>query len=197
MAKAQKPVQKTVYQLKVILAGNSPMIWRRIQVPGKTRLPALHLILQAAMGWYNCHLHSFSIQGVDYSEPDPGLDDLDYEDETKVRLNQIASRAGIRFGYMYDFGDGWEHDILVEEILTPQRGVKYPICLAGKRACPPEDVGGVWGYEEFLEAIKNPKHEEHEDYLEWVGGEFDPDEFDVEQTNGVMQDYRMLDLRNL
>ena len=196
MAKAQKPALNTVYQLKVTLADFRPTIWRRIQVSGETRLSDLHLMLQAIMGWYNCHLHKFTIDGVDYAESDPDWNDLDYEDETKMRLSQVVSRAGARFSYMYDFGDGWEHDIVVEEILPPQHGVKYPICLDGQRACPPEDVGGVWGYEEFLEAIKNPKHEDHDSYLEWVGGEFDPDEFDVEQVNGALQDYRQLDLRN-
>ena len=196
MAKQKTQTGPSVYQLEVTLAGIRPPIWRRIQVPGNTNLPELHLMIQAAMGWYNCHLHKFTIGGVEHSEPDPDWDDLDYEDETRARLDQAVSRAGISFSYRYDFGDGWLHDILVEEILEPSKGVEYPICLAGQRACPPEDVGGVWGYHDFLEAIANPKHEEHESYLEWAGGEFDPEAFDVDETNGMLGDYTHMDSRN-
>ena len=185
----------SVYQLKVVLAETHPPIWRRIQVPGQTRLPDLHLMLQAAMGWYNCHLHKFMIGGAEYSEPDPDWDDLDDEDERRVRLDQVVHRAGARFGYMYDFGDGWEHDIVVEQISPPETGVKYPVCLTGERACPPEDCGGPWGYGEFLEIIKNPKHEDHKSYLEWVGGEFDPDAFDLKDANAALMDYKLLDNR--
>lgn len=193
MAKRKTRTGPSIYQLKITLAEIRPPVWRRIQVPGNTKLPDLHLMIQAAMGWYNCHLHKFTIGGVEYSDPDPDWDDLDYEDETRARLDQAVSRAGISFSYLYDFGDGWEHDILVEEILEPSKGVEYPICLAGERACPPEDVGGVWGYHDFLEAIADPKHEEHESYLEWGGGEFDLAAFDVEETNAVLEDYKQFD----
>ena len=165
MAK-KSPGCQSVYQLKVTLVEIRPPIWRRIQVPGNTTLPNLHLMLQSVMGWYNCHLHKFTIDGIDYSTSDPDWDDLDYQDERRVHLDKVVSRAGTAFSYMYDFGDGWEHDVLVEEILPAQPGVEYPLCLAGERRGPPEDVGGIWGYDEFLKAIRNPKHEDHESYLD-------------------------------
>jgi hypothetical protein len=104
-------------------------------------------------------------------------------DERLVLLSEIATTAIRKFVYEYDFGDSWEHEILVEKILPAEAETAYPLCLRGKRACPPEDVGGVWGYEEFLEAIGDPTQEEHESYLEWVGGDFDPEAFDLEETN--------------
>ena len=98
-------------------------------------------------------------------------------------MNQVIYQEGQRLSYEYDFGDSWDHTLLVEKILPPQEGVRYPLCLKGKRACPPEDVGGVWGYENFLEVSRNPDHDEHEEYLTWVGGEFDPEAFDLEEVN--------------
>lgn len=174
--------QDAIYQIKVTLQNSKPPIWRRLLVPGDTTLADLHDIIQVAMGWEDYHLHQFIIQGEYYGEPSP--DDLfDVHDERKVTLRQIAPHEGFRFRYEYDFGDGWLHQILVEKILPPEPGQFYPVCIAGKQACPPEDVGGIWGYYEFLEAIQDPDHPEHEDYLEWIGGEFDPEAFDLEAVN--------------
>lgn len=195
MARAKQPATKTVYQLKITLVDIEPSIWRRLQVPGNTRLPDLHLMLQAAMGWYNCHLHSFTIDDMDYGAADDDFDDS-LIDHKRVRLDQVVQRAKARFTYLYDFGDGWEHEIVVEKSLPPESGVNYPVCRAGEQHCPPEDCGGAYGYEEFLEAIRNPRHEEHENMLEWIGGSFDPDSFDVDAINGSLQDYKMLDPRN-
>lgn len=194
MARTKRTTMSSVYQLKVTLRGTKPPVWRRIQVPGQTKLPELHLMIQAAMGWYNCHLHSFTIDGVNYTMPNPEWDDdLDSEDETRGRVDRVVARVGVRFSYLYDFGDGWEHQVVVEKILAPAPDVDYPCCLAGKRRCPPEDVGGVSGYEYFLEAIRDPEHKEHAQYVEWISGEFDPEEFDLDTVNGVLADYKGVD----
>jgi hypothetical protein len=174
-----------IYQIKVTLRGSKPPIWRRIEVRGDTRLDKLHLILQEVMDWANYHLHQFIVAGNYYGEPHPDYDNWGGEmlDEKKVRLHQIVPGEKFKFIYEYDFGDSWEHELLVEKILPPEKGVHYPRCLKGKRACPPEDVGGIWGYYGFLEAIADPDHPEHEDMLEWVGGEFDPEAFDLDEIN--------------
>ncbi len=177
-----------IYQLKVTLRNSKPPIWRRIEVPGNTGLDKLHHILQATMGWWDAHLHQYIVGQTYYGQPDPEYGyDLEMEDERKVKLNQIAPSEKSRFIYEYDFGDGWEHLIVVEKILPPEKGVRYPRCIKGKRACPPEDVGGMWGYESFLEAIKDPKHTEHEDMLDWWGDDFDPEAFDLEEINDALQ----------
>lgn len=177
-----------IYQIKVTLDNTHPPVWRRIQAPGNTTLLKLHDILQIVMGWDDYHLHMFTIEGTIYGNPaDDGYGDLGTVDEARVRLNQVISREGQRFSYEYDFGDSWNHTLLVEKILPSQEGARYPICLKGKRACPPEDVGGVWGYENFLEAIRNPDHDEHEEYLNWIGGEFDPEAFDLEEVNAQLR----------
>lgn len=182
----------SVYQLKITLKDFKPAIWRRVLVPGHYPLSRLHRVVQYAMGWTDSHLHCFRIGQDNYSLPMPGSDweDSDDLDSRKVRLDQIAPRDKVKFIYEYDFGDGWEHDILVEKILPPDTELKHPVCLKGRGACPPEDVGGVWGYANFLEAILDPAHEEHDSYLEWVGGEFDPDAFDLEFTNRILRDIR-------
>jgi hypothetical protein len=177
--------QVKIYQIKVTLAGSKPPIWRRILVPGDVNLQKLHDIIQVVMGWTNSHLHQFIVGQTTYGEPHP---DYGHEmrDERRVKLSQIA-RAEAKFRYEYDFGDSWLHDLLVEKILPPEPGQRYPVCVKGKRACPPEDVGGVWGYEVFLEAIRNPDHPEHEMYLGWIGGGFDPEAFDLEGTNEILR----------
>lgn len=177
-----------IYQMKVTLKYSKPPIWRRIQVAGDTRLDKLHLILQAVMGWENYHLHQFIVGGTYYGKPHPDYDAFfEMKDEKEVRLNQIAPREKFKFIYEYDFGDSWEHELLVEKILPPEPDVHYSRCIKGKRACPPEDVGGVWGYDSFLEAIQNPDDSEHEDMLEWIGGEFDPEAFDLDEINEALR----------
>jgi hypothetical protein len=179
---ARKPTQ--IYQIKVTLNDTHAPIWRRILVPGNTTLLKLHDILQIVMGWADYHLHMYTIEGLVYGDPeDDEYGDLGTIDEANIRLSQVIYGEGQRFTYEYDFGDSWDHTLLVEKILPPEEGVRYPLCLKGKRACPPEDVGGVWGYEDFLEAIRDPNHPEHDQYLEWAGWEFDPEEFDLEEIN--------------
>jgi pRiA4b ORF-3-like protein len=177
-----------LYQLKVTLNGTRPPVWRRILVPGDTTLRQLHDILQIVMGWTDSHLHQFISNGAYYgaTEYDEG-GELEMLPEQRYRLSQIAPEPGARFVYAYDFGDGWDHAVVVEKIVSPEPGARYPRCVAGKRACPPEDVGGVWGYEAFLKAIRNRRHPEHHEYLEWVGGQFDPEAFDLEQVNAQLR----------
>jgi len=177
-----------IYQLKITLRDSRPPIWRRVLVPADFTLAKLHWVIQHAMGWTNSHLHHFRVGETYYSLPAPytDWDELNEKDSRKVRLDQIAPRVKAKFVYEYDFGDSWEHEIVVEKIL-PEPGVKYPTCLKGKGACPPEDVGGVWGYAGFLEAIHDPNHEEHKMYLEWIGGSFDPEAFDLDDTNAALR----------
>jgi hypothetical protein len=178
----KKPVTDVLYQFKITLWGSEPVIWRRIQVQDCT-LDELHEHIQTAMGWTNSHLHQFEINGERYGDPellDDGFEDFDCVGSTRTMLSDVLPKRGKRFvfTYEYDFGDGWEHEVLLEGRPPVEKGKKYPVCLEGERACPPEDVGGVWGYQEFLAAIADPEHEEHETFLEWCGGSFSPAEFD-------------------
>jgi Plasmid pRiA4b ORF-3-like protein len=177
-----KTTNKTIYQLKITIRDIRPPIWRRVQVHSSITLSQLHLIIQAAMGWYNYHLHSFSIEGIDYGIPEPNYG-LDIRDENQVKLGSVVKCEKSKFFYTYDFGDSWEHSILVEKILPLDQKVSYPLCIKAKRACPPEDCGGAWGYLEFLEAIQNPSHPEHESFLEWVEGSFDSEQSDLYEIN--------------
>lgn len=176
-----------VFQLKVTLKGSQPPIWRRVLVRGSTTLYKLDAIIQLAMGWTNSHLHLFYVDDVIYGEPSP---EWDARDERRVKLGQIVAQAGDGFVYEYDMGDGWRHDVVVEKALPAEPDARYPLCLAGKRACPPEDVGGLWGYAGFLEAIRDPEHPEHADMLDWVGGEFDPEAFDIDAVNRYLRSLR-------
>ena len=185
--KKQSAKTNTIYQLKVTLSHIRPPIWRRVEVKDCT-LEELHEIIQVAMGWEGFHLWSFQIDDEEYGPPEMGDDPfgmMEMEDSSTVKLSQIISQGHKKFLYLYDFGDGWEHLIQMEKTLSPESKVKYPRCINGKRACPPEDCGGPWGYENLLEAIGNPDHEQHEELLEWLGGEgeFDSEEFDLETVN--------------
>ncbi|MBN2385597.1 MAG: plasmid pRiA4b ORF-3 family protein [Anaerolineales bacterium] len=185
------PAQKTVYQIKVTLVGSKLPIWRRILVTDKVSLGHLHAILQIAMGWTDSHLHMFTINGQAYGDPEADeAGELGSQDEYRYRLDQFVSGEGFEIRYEYDFGDSWEHILQVEKILPAEKGVRYPICISARRACPPEDVGGVWGYENFLQAISDPKHEQHDEYREWIGGDFDPEEFDLDEVNERLRHYK-------
>ena len=180
---------KNVYQLKITLKYIRPPIWRRIQVPGDYTLFDLHDVIQDVFGWFNCHLHEFRIENSSYSDPEllDEFDEFGINDESKITIQDLDLKEGGSFVYIYDFGDGWEHIILIEKILPYDENKKLPFCIKGKRACPPEDVGGTWGYQMFLEAINAPENEEHESYLEWIGGEFDPEFFNLESINNILQ----------
>jgi hypothetical protein len=175
------------YQIRVSLDGVRPPIWRRIVVPGRTTLAKLHDILQVVMGWEDYHLHQFTIAGKRYGDPehDEG-GELGFIDERRHTLQSLLPAKGGRLRYEYDFGDGWEHTLVVEKIVpTGEEGCR-PVCVAGERACPPEDVGGVWGYEEYLTALQDPEHPGHDEWLQWRG-EFDPEAFDPERVNAELE----------
>jgi hypothetical protein len=140
-------------------------------------------VIQKAMGWQNAHLHEFVIRDVHYGEPEPDESHYEVEAERNFSLREVAPLVGMRFEYVYDLGDGWLHDVLVERIDMPTEPLRSPICLGGERACPPEDCGGFPGYEELLEILRDPDHPEHEDRLDWVGGTFDPEAFDLPGVN--------------
>jgi hypothetical protein len=186
MARAQQSTTPVVYQIKVTLKGSKPPIWRRLQVTTDTPLARLHRILQRVMGWEGSHLYQFVIGGITYGEP-AMLGELDAKDARTVTLEILVPREKSKFLYEYDFGDSWDHELLVEKRLPFEAGKRYPVCLTGRRACPPEDCGGIWGYASFLEAIRDPEHPEHEEMLEWVGGEFDPEAFDLDEVNMELQ----------
>jgi len=179
-----------IFQFKINLNGTVPAIWRRIQVQDCT-LDKLHEDIQTAMGWTNSHLHQFEIGGVRYGDPellDDDFMDCECVDSNITNISEILPHDGtpMRFLYEYDFGDGWEHEVLFEGCPPVEPGLKYPTCVEGQRACPPEDVGGVWGYAEFLEALADPDHEQHDEMLDW-SGPFDPDAFDAEQASQQMR----------
>ena len=185
MAPRKQSKAQSIYQLKITLKDCRPPIWRRVQVPSSTTLGQLHWVIQFSMGWTNSHLHSFTIRGVEYGVPMPelGFDEMGLRDEQPVKLSKVIPGEKFKFSYLYDFGDSWDHEILVEKVLQADPDINYPICIKGKRACPPEDCGGVWGYRDFLEAIQDPDHPEHEEMLEWVGGSFDPEDADLDDVN--------------
>jgi hypothetical protein len=182
-----------VYQFKVTLMGTKPPIWRRIQVPETYTFWDLHVAIQNAMGWTDSHLHEFEIKDpVDGEKIRIGIPDEDYGDEVipdwKRNISKFFSEKNPRAYYIYDFGDSWEHLIQLEKVQIKEKNIDYPRCIDGKSACPPEDCGGVWGYEEFIKAIQDPKHKEHEEMLEWIGGKFDPEHFDVKEVKFVDPD---------
>jgi hypothetical protein len=177
---------RKVYQMKVTLKGIHPLIWRRILVTDDTTLTDFHQILQVAMGWEDYHLHQFIIEGRYYGEPDPDYPD-NTENQAGIRLSQIVRGENYKFIYEYDFGDSWLHEIVVEKILPIEKGLRYPVCTKGKRSCPPEDVGGPWGYESFVGIIKNKENPDYEETMSWIGGRFDPEEFKLEVINKALQ----------
>jgi len=162
-----------------------PPIWRRLLVPGDTTLAKLHLILQVAMGWEDYHLHAFRIGKLRYGPADYEDVMADEIDEATVTIAETFAKARKGF-YDYDFGDSWEHEIVLEKT-TSTEPQQFALCLAGKRACPPEDSGGTWGYANLLEALGDPGHEEHEEYLEWAGEDFDPEAFELAALNVHLQ----------
>lgn len=174
-----------VLQLRISLRYVEPEVWRRLLVPGGVRLNRLHEIFQAAMGWTDSHLHNFRIGEELYGMQ---IDDYPDEemDEKSVTVIGAAGKVG-KFFYDYDFGDGWEHDVAVEEISSWPIGLKHAVCLDGERACPPEDVGGPPGYEELLRVLADASHEDFERLTAWSGGNFDPWSFSLVERNIALQ----------
>jgi hypothetical protein len=181
--RAAKPAA-TVHKVKVTLRGAKPPIWRRLEIPSGMSLAEVHHTIQNAFGWTNGHLWVFETPDGDYGLPDP---ELGHHDAARTTLNRVAAHPGDRIRYTYDFGDDWEHDIVVEDVSPTASDVHYPRCLTGRRACPPEDCGGIWGYADLLGVLADPGHEEHQQYLNWLGmdsaDEFDPARFDLTEVN--------------
>jgi len=180
-----KPLQgHTIYSLKVSLDGSAPLIWRRIEIPSEMTLPQLHRALQIVMGWENRHLHEFRIAGKVYAEPDP--EDHHFGravlDERRVRVGRLVATVGSSFEYIYDFGDNWRHDILLESISLAAPRKRYPACSAGARSTPLEDVGGISGFQRYLEALFDRRHEGHHRLLAWRG-RFNPGYFAITRVN--------------
>lgn len=181
-SKRRKALDTTlpIYQVTITLDPIEPPIWRTVQTDDCS-LDELHEIIQTCMGWLDEHSHAFVIEGEDFGNPLRGSP-AEY-DSRFVLLSEVVEEGHTRFQYDYDFADGWEHVIDVEKTLPAEAGVRYPRCVGGERACPPEDCGGPWAYPDLLEELEDPEHEEHDEALEWVGGEFDPEAFDVERVN--------------
>lgn len=180
-----------IYQLKVMLRDIRPPVWRRFLVRGDTDLHHLHLVLQTVMGWHDCHLYEFFVEGRRYAHPEYVEHDPMYDPQTydcrKVTLSQCLVVLKERMRYVYDFGDDWRHDVMLEDILPPGSR-DCPVCIKGKRACPPEDCGGPWGYEDLLRILQDPADPEHEEMQIWVGGSFDPEAFDLDFVNAHLRE---------
>ena len=181
---------KKTYQIQVSLRDSKPKIWRRILISSDLLLSDFHKIIQTTMGWTNSHLHQFIKNRTFYTRKMAdddfwgGMDSVDY---SKIRISDLLKKEKDRIIYEYDFGDGWEHDIILEKIDTNGEYKNIPTCLTGKNNCPPEDCGGIWGYENMLEILKHPDHEEYEEYIEWLGEEFDSKYFDKNEINEMLK----------
>jgi hypothetical protein len=169
-------MSRQIYQLRIALTDVTPPVWRRVLVPGGFTLDRLHRVVQYAMGWHDIHLHSFDIAGLQYGPPDP-VGELVVHDELDTRLDAVVGKGDL-FRYTYDFGDWWEHELAVEDVFGAEPDERYPTCVAGARACPPEDVGGAYGFREFRDAIDDPDHPRHEAMWAWLGRSYDPAECD-------------------
>lgn len=179
-----------VYQIKITLDHVRPPVWRRVLVKDCT-LTELHDIIQISMGWYGAHLHLFEVGGEEYGDPEQWEDadpwgESEVADEGRVKLSQLEAWGVKKFRYVYDMGDDWRHTIQIERTVPAESGVRYPRCVAGARACPPEDCGGPWGYGDLLQALRKPTNPRQKELLEWIGGEFDPEEFDPEEVNEAL-----------
>ncbi len=182
-------VSLEIYQLKVTLLGTMPPIWRRLLVPATLTLAQLHDVLQAAMGWQDCHMHEFSAGRRHFGKPDPedrlmGIPPV--ENECTVRLASVLGRVGAKLIYTYDMGDSWEHGIVLEKRLPADPGTAYLACTGGERSCPPEDCGGIPGFYDLLDALGDPMHEQHNELRDWVGDDYDPDAFSIDEINRML-----------
>ena len=178
----------TAYQIKLELLNSEPLIWRRLIIPSEMPLNDLHKVLQTSMGWTNSHLHLFA-KGRVLLEPPPREDywDMSGIDYTGYTVNGLLEMKNDKIRYDYDFGDGWEHTITLEKVIKDYDGI-LPVCTVGALNCPPEDIGGIWGFQEFKKAIKNPSHPEHDEYKDWVGEHYNPEYFDIDEINDLLQE---------
>ena len=192
MPPKENAIPPEIYQLRVTLLGTKPPIWRRLLVRADMTMVQLHDVLQTAMGWQDCHMHEFSVGDRRIGQPTPedqlmGMPPM--ESERKVRLSGILSKVGSKAIYTYDFGDTWEHSLVLEKILPVDPKLAYPVCTDGQLACPPEDCGGIPGFYDLVEALSDPHHDRYEEMLDWIG-EFDPQAFSVERVNRMLTPLR-------
>lgn len=181
-----------IFQVQIALKGSKPKIWRRILIPSDLLLSDMHRIIQSTMGWTNSHLHHFIKDGAFYMVKHiddftwDEMNNIDYK-KKKIRISDLLKAEKDKIIYEYDFGDGWEHDIILEKVLPFDNKAKYPVCVTGKMSCPPEDCGGIWGYSDMLEILKQPDHEEYESFIDWLGDDFDPEYFDKDEVNDLLK----------
>jgi len=187
--KRATPLSATsIYQLHIALRDLKPAIWRRVLVPGSVTFDTLHRIIQITMGWSNSHMHQFTVGNTRYCKPEMGFADMEpVVSEKRATLSGALVPSVKSFGYLYDFGDDWEHTLRIEKVLAADPAARYPTCVAGANACPPDDVGGAPGYVNFVQAISDSAHPEHQEMLEWCGGSFDPYAFDLEAVNADLK----------
>lgn len=199
----KKPIENPSYQLKISLTDSEPLIWRRVIVPPSILLPELHYVIQIAMGWEDAHMHQFFTgkpRVRKYYSPMEYIDSEwgDYEnmDYTDMVVSEFLVKPKNILGYEYDFGDSWEHDIVLEKLVESDLNIKLPICIEGENACPPEDCGGVGGYESLLEIVNDPKHEDYQEMRDWLGisgkKKYDPTKFDLEKVNKQLRKLKLL-----
>lgn len=189
MPTRKSAVPAEICQLKVTLLGTSPPIWRRLLVPAGLTLAQLHDVLQAAMGWQDCHMHEFRAGQRHFGRPNPddrlmGLPSV--ENERTVRLSSVLGRVGAKIIYTYDFGDSWEHGLVLEKRLSRDPNTAYPVCTGGQLACPPEDCGGIGGFYDLLDALGDPAHDQYDELRDWVGDDYDPAAFSVDHVNRML-----------
>lgn len=181
---------KRSYTVKIEINHTQPPVWRRLKVPGSLTLAEFHIVIQTAFGWTNSHLHDFRVGEKRYSDPRT-MDGADELDENRFSLDGVLGAKLKKLIYTYDFGDGWQHAITVEKRDPASAEDSTPVCLAGERACPPEDCGGPFGYEDLLMAAKKPKSKRYKELNEWLDLDlFDPEEFDLAQTNKLVANFR-------
>lgn len=183
------PHARCAYRLRILLMHTDPAVWRSVEVLGATTLHRLHEVIQAAMGWQDYHLYIFHVGAAEYGDPECD-EEGDWLDARRARLCDVLGYPGSACGYVYDLGDDWQHVLFLESIFVPRADEVLPRCVDGARACPPEDVGGVHGFAEFLDAIRRKRHPEHDSYLQWVGGSYDPAAFDNVAVNTALHRFQ-------
>lgn len=184
-----KGKDSSIYEIEIEISGIEPRIWREVAVSGNWTLRDLHHVIQATMGWEDCHLYQFVIRKTEYgpsSGPFELFEDDEGSDDGEIRLCDLLKSRN-KFSYTYDFGDCWQHELRVRSVHPPKAKETYPLCRAGGGACPPEDCGGTWGYANILAALSAPKDEDNQDQLEWVGEDFDPKAFNLDKANARLK----------
>lgn len=184
-------MSEPITRVRIELEGTDPLVWRELDLPLSTTLATLHDLIQVAMRWQDYHLHEFVVGEKIYGVPDPedAFEDRMVYQSKSIRLGMLIERGLRELLYVYDFGDNWQHHITIEDVRQGEPGAEYPRFVAGARRAPPEDVGGISGFEEFLEAVTDPAHEDHERLLTWCGGSFDPDDIDERHVRMIVEDF--------